>query len=161
MFTDIVTSTDLVSLIGDEAWNELLQWHDRELRGAIAQHRGEVVNHTGDGLFVAFDLPAQALDAAIDIQRRLVRHRREHGFAPSVRIGLHTSEATRRGRDYTGRGVHVAARVGAAAGPEEILATPTVLAELGSARYTVSEPRQLTLKGLREPIEVRSVTWRS
>ncbi len=50
MFTDIVTSTDLVSLIGDEAWNELLEWHDRELRAALAQHRGEVVSHTGDGL---------------------------------------------------------------------------------------------------------------
>ena len=36
MFTDIVTSTDLVGLIGDEAWGELLHWHDRELRAAIA-----------------------------------------------------------------------------------------------------------------------------
>ena len=161
MFTDIVTSTDLVSVIGDEAWNELLDWHDRELRGAIAQHRGEVVSHTGDGFFVAFERADEAIDAAVDIQRRLVRHRREHGFAPWVRIGLHATEATRRGRDYSGRGVHVAARVGAAAGREEILATPAVLADLGSARYAVSEPRQLTLKGVREPVEVRAVAWRS
>jgi len=161
MFTDIVTSTDLVSVIGDEPWNELLEWHDRELRGVIGQHRGEVVNHTGDGFFVAFERADDAIAAAVDIQRRLLRHRREHGFAPWVRIGLHTAEATRRGRDYSGRGIHVAARVGAAAGREEILATPTVLADLGSGRYTVSEPRQLTLKGLREPVEVRSVAWRS
>ena len=76
-------------------------------------------------------------------------------------VGIHTAEATRRGRDYSGRGVHVAARVGAAAEREEILATPAVLADLGSARYAVSEPRQLTLKGLREPVEVRSIAWRS
>jgi class 3 adenylate cyclase len=161
MFTDIVTSTDLVSVIGDEAWNELLDWHDRELRSAIAQHRGEVVSHTGDGFFVAFERADEAIDAAVDIQRRLVRHRREHGFAPWVRIGLHTAEATVRGRDYSGRGVHVAARVGAAAGREEILATSAVLAELGSARHAVSEPRPLTLKGVREPVEVRSLDWRS
>ena len=55
MFTDIVTSTDLVGLIGDEAWGELLRWHDRELRSAFANHRGEEVNHTGDGFFVAFE----------------------------------------------------------------------------------------------------------
>jgi class 3 adenylate cyclase len=160
MFTDIVTSTDLVGVIGDEAWNELLGWHDRELRTAVAQHRGEVVNHTGDGFFVAFERAADAIDCAVGIQRRLVRHRREHGFAPSVRIGLHLAEATRRGRDYSGQGVHVAARVGAAAGREEILATSAVLADPAATRFKVSEPRMLTLKGIREPVEVRTVDWR-
>ena len=112
MFTDIVTSTDLVGLIGDEAWGELLKWHDRDLRSAFANHRGEEVKHTGDGFFVAFERASDALDCAVDIQRRLARHRREQGFAPTVRIGLHTAEATRQGRDYSGRGVHVAARIG-------------------------------------------------
>jgi class 3 adenylate cyclase len=161
MFTDIVTSTDLVSLIGDEPWSELLAWHDRELRSAFAQHAGEVVNHTGDGFFAAFERPADAIECAIDIQRRLARHRREHGFAPWVRIGLHRAEGTRRGRDYSGRGVHIAARVGAAAEREEILATSDVLKEVGDAsRYTLSQPRQLALKGVTEQVEVRAVRWR-
>ena len=98
MFTDIVTSTDLVGLIGDDAWGELLRWHDRELRSAFANHRGEEVNHTGDGFFVAFERASDGIECAVDIQRRLARHRREHGFAPRVRIGLHTAEATREGR---------------------------------------------------------------
>ena len=55
MFTDIVTSTDLVGLIGDDAWGELLRWHDRELRAAFAESRGEEVSPTGDGFFVAFE----------------------------------------------------------------------------------------------------------
>ncbi|HEY5578923.1 MAG TPA: hypothetical protein VIL12_04460, partial [Acidimicrobiia bacterium] len=37
MFTDIVTSTDLVGLIGDDAWQELLRWHDRELRSSFVR----------------------------------------------------------------------------------------------------------------------------
>ena len=161
MFTDIVTSTDLVGLIGDDAWGELLQWHDRELRSAVADHRGEVVNHTGDGFFVAFESAVDGLECGVDIQRRLARHRREHGFSPTVRIGLHTAEATRQAGDYRGRGVHVAARVGAAAVSEEILASSTVLDAAGSGvRYGLSESRQLTLKGVDEPVEVRSVTWR-
>jgi len=160
MFTDIVTSTDLVDLIGDEDWNELLGWHDREMRASFADHRGEVVNHTGDGFFVAFQRATDALECAIDIQRRLVRHRREQGFAPAVRIGLHQAEATRRGRDYGGRGVHIAARVGAAAGRDEILATAAVLQDLRSAKIALSEPRELTLKGVRGPVEVRTVNWR-
>jgi class 3 adenylate cyclase len=89
-----------------------------------------------------------------------VRHRREHGFAPSVRIGLHRAEATRRGRDYAGRSVHIAARVGAAAGRDEILATAAALQDLDSTKIAFSEPRELALKGVREPVEVRAVNWR-
>jgi class 3 adenylate cyclase len=160
MFTDIVTSTDLVGLIGDDAWGELLNWHDRELRQAFASHRGEVVKHTGDGFFVAFEHPADGVACAIDIQRRLARHRHEHGFAPRVRIGLHTTEARRQGGDYQGRGVHVAARIGAAAGSEEILVSRDVLDATSSVSVGLSEPRQLELKGVDAPIEVRSVAWR-
>jgi class 3 adenylate cyclase len=54
----------------------------------------------------------------------------------------------------------VAARVGAAAGSEEILATSAVLDGIGPAALVLSEPRSLTLKGVREPVEVRSVDWR-
>ncbi len=160
MFTDIVTSTDLVGLVGDEAWTELLRWHDRELRAAVAQHGGEVVSHTGDGFFVAFERAVDAVEGAIEIQRRLARHRRDHGFAPWVRIGLHAAEASREDRNYIGRGVHVAARVGAAAGREEILVTADVAREAGPARFALSEPRSLTLKGVAEPVEVRAVDWR-
>jgi class 3 adenylate cyclase len=160
MFTDIVTSTDLVGLMGDEAWAELLSWHNRELRSAFASHRGEEVNSTGDGFFVTFDKAADAIECAVDIQRRLTRHRREHGFAPSVRIGLHSAEATRDGRDYRGRGVHVAARIGGAASGQEILVSTDVLQQAGQTRFKVSEPRALTLKGVREPVEVRAIDWR-
>jgi class 3 adenylate cyclase len=160
MFTDIVTSTDLVGLIGDDAWGELLQWHDRELRSAFANHRGEEVNHTGDGFFVAFERAIDGLECGVDIQQRLARHRREHGFSPTVRIGLHTAEATRQVGDYRGRGVHVAARIGAAAASEEILVSSEALSAMSSIRFGLSEPRQLSLKGVDEPVEVRSVTWR-
>lgn len=160
MFTDIVTSTDLIGLVGDEAWAELLAWHNRELRSAFASHRGEEVKSTGDGFFVTFDEAANAIECAIDIQRRLTRHRREQGFAPSVRIGLHAADATRDGRDYGGRGVHIAARVSGAAAGQEILVTTDVLEQVGATRFRASEPRSLTLKGIREPVEVRAIDWR-
>jgi hypothetical protein len=31
---------------------------------------------------------------------------------------------------------------------------------MGSVRFGLSDPRQLTLKGVNEPVEVRSVNWR-
>ena len=160
MFTDIVTSTDLVGLIGDDAWDELLRWHDRELRSCFAQHRGEEVNPTGDGFFIAFEEANDGIACAVDIQRRLARHRREHGFAPKVRIGLHAAEATHEGRDYHGRGVHIAARIGAAATGDEILISNAVADAMSSMRFRLSEPRPMSLKGVDTPVEVRRVEWR-
>jgi hypothetical protein len=43
---------------------------------------------------------------------------------------------------------------------EEILVSGATLSEISSNRFGLSEPRQLTLKGVDEPVEVRSVTWR-
>ena len=160
MFTDIVTSTDLLGVMGDEAWTEVLAWHDRELRAAFAAHRGDEVSHTGDGFFVAFERAGDGIACAVDIQRRLARHRREHGFAPWVRIGLHTAEATRRGRNFAGQGVHVAARVGGAAGREEILVSNATAAAAAPVPYPLAEARSVELKGVREAVEVRSVDWR-
>jgi class 3 adenylate cyclase len=160
MFTDIVTSTDLIGLIGDAAWESLLSWHDRALRTAFADHGGIEVNHTGDGFFVAFGELGDAVDAAVAIQRRLSEHRRDHGFAPAVRIGLHTAEATQEGNDYRGQGVHTAARIGGAAMAEEILISQAALDDANGIRFPVSESRSVDLKGIKDPVEVRSIDWR-
>ena len=102
MFTDIVGSTDLVRTIGDEAWEGILRWHDDTLRTQIGSHRGKVVQTTGDGFFASFGDAAAAASCAVAIQRRLTDHRGKHGFAPQVRIGLHSAEATVIADDYAG-----------------------------------------------------------
>jgi class 3 adenylate cyclase len=159
MFTDIVTSTELLEAMGDDAWEELIAWHDATLRAIVADHHGEEVSHTGDGFFVAFESAREAVDAAVAIQRRLVAHRRDHGFAPWVRIGLHTAEVSRVADNYRGVGVHVAARVSALAGREEVFASGAALAAAGSLAYPVSERTSATLKGLKAAVEVASIDW--
>lgn len=160
MFTDIVTSTDLVGLMGDEAWERLLDWHDRELRASIAAHSGDEVRQTGDGFFVAFDSARRALDAAVDIQRRLADHRLEHGFAPTIRIGIHQAEATRQRGDYVGQGVHVAARVGDIGAGDEIVVSEELARAAGTIPYQLSHVRDVELKGVTEPVTVMNVDWR-
>lgn len=158
MFTDIVDSTRLVEVLGDDAWDGLLAWHDRTLRACFEAHGGEEVKHEGDGFFVAFADARRAIEGACAIQRSLAEHRRDHGFAPQVRIGLHTAEATERGDDYTGRGVHTSARIAAAAGAGEILVSRDVLAAAGND-LAFTDARALELKGLAAPVEVVSFDW--
>jgi class 3 adenylate cyclase len=157
MFTDIVGSTNLVEMLGDEAWGHLLRWHDQVLRSLFAQHRGEEVKQIGDGFFVAFERPAPALECAVAIQRALARHRLRHGFAPQVRIGLHEADATKKGGDYEGKGVHEAARIGALAEGGKILSSRATVARL--RRFPVSDPVRVSLKGISQPVEVVSIDW--
>lgn len=159
MFTDIVGSTPLVEALGDEAWQDLIQWHDQTLRSLIERNGGGEVRHTGDGFFVSFESSRAALDCAVAIQRALAEHRRAHGFAPQVRIGLHAADVVRRGKDFAGKGVHEAARISALAEGGEILVSRSTLGE-GAVRFPLSEPRTVPLKGVSEPIEVVSVAWR-
>lgn len=159
MFTDIVTSTDLVGLIGDEAWERLLDWHDRELRASFASHEGDEIRHTGDGFFVVFESAREALDAAVDIQRRLSDHRLEHGFSPTIRIGIHHTEATRQRGDYVGKGVHVAARIGDLGAGDEIVVSEALTRAAGTVPYQLTRVREVDLKGVTDPVTVMNVDW--
>lgn len=157
LFTDIVRSTALVEAMGDEAWNEVLRWHDQTLRRLIAQHGGEEIKNVGDGVFAGFPQPGQAIECAVQIQRTLAEHRRDHGFAPQVRIGVHRSAATKVGQDYRGKGVHQAARIANEAQGGEILASWQTAQ---ACKFAISEPREVTLKGVAQPVQVVSVNWR-
>jgi class 3 adenylate cyclase len=158
VFTDIVDSTRLLETLGNEKWKRLLARHDELLRERIVGHGGEIVKRTGDGFFAAFDTPKAAIEAAVGIQRALDAE----VVAPDVRIGLHTGEGFHTGadaRDYGGDGVHVAARIGAAAQGGEIVASSETLDGVGTA-FRLSEPRSEAFQGLSQPIEVVSIGWR-
>jgi class 3 adenylate cyclase len=158
LFTDIVDSTKLLETLGDEKWRRLLARHDELVRERIAGGGGEIVKKTGDGFFASFENPKAAVEAAIAIQRALA----DEIVAPDVRIGAHTGEAFRTGADssdYGGQGVHLAARIGAAAGAGEILVSRETL-DGAATGFRLSEPRAETLKGFAQPVEVVSVDWR-
>jgi len=151
LFTDIVRSTELLETIEDRHWANALRRHDDTLRTIFADYGGQVVDHTGDGFFVAFDEAADAVSAAVAVQRAV-----DQEFVFDVRVGLHMDGALARGENYHGRGVHTAARVGAAAEGREILATVESVDGLDT---DASEPRALELKGLKAPVSVVAIAW--
>ena len=158
LFSDIVDSTRLAEAMGDDTWEQLLRWHDRILRAEFARWRGEEVKHGGDGFFVAFGRPDDGVACAIAIQRALARHRADHGFAPTVRIGLHAGEATARDDDYFGSAVTRAARIAAAAGAGEVLVSADLLAACEQP-VPVTAERTLELKGITEPLIAALIPW--
>lgn len=158
MVTDIVGSTALIEAIGDEAWEDIRGWHDQSLRTCFAEHGGEEIDHAGDGFFLAFPDAGSAIECATAIQLNLAEHRRTHGFAPQIRIGLHATEAMKSAGKYTGKGVHAAARIGGVAQGGEILASEDTVK--GVEGLSLSERREITFKGIARPVSVVSIDWR-
>ena len=152
VFTDIVDSTRHLEHHGDANWQKLLRRHDELVRRVTGAEGGSVVDHTGDGFFLAFPAAERAIAAAVAIQREAA------GDLPfEIRIGAHTAEATSLGENYRGKGVHVAARIGALGGGEEIIASLETVSALTGVR--TSEPRSEQLKGISEPVDVVTVDW--
>jgi class 3 adenylate cyclase len=158
VFTDIVRSTALIEAIGDAAWVDVARWHDQALRASFARFGGDEVDHAGDGFFVAFPSAESALACAIDIQRRLADHRRTHGFAPRVRIGLHIAPVERVEAGFRGIGVHEASRICAEANGDEIVASRAFVDALPAAPPTANV-RRVTPRGLSDPVDLVTIEW--
>jgi pimeloyl-ACP methyl ester carboxylesterase len=120
LFTDIVGSTERAAQLGDRRWHDVLTEHDRIVRRQLERHRGREVKHLGDGFFLTFPGPAQAIRCAADVVEAV------RPLGVEVRAGVHTGECELRGADLAGMAVHIGARVGAQAGPSEVLVSRTV-----------------------------------
>ncbi len=120
LFTDIVDSTTQAAAIGDQRWRELRQEHDHVTRSQLARYRGREVKTMGDGFLAVFDGPARAVRCAQAICESMGRR----GVA--LRAGLHTGEIEADGDDVSGIAVTIGARIGALAGPSEVLVSSTV-----------------------------------
>jgi class 3 adenylate cyclase len=120
LFTDIVGSTAQAASLGDRRWRSILDAHDRTVREQLRHFRGREINTTGDGFVASFDGPARAIRCAQAICESTEK------FGVSVRVGMHTGECEVRGDDLGGLAVHIAARVGALAGPGEVMVSGTV-----------------------------------
>jgi class 3 adenylate cyclase len=143
LFTDVVDATGRAAHLGDARWRDLLAAHDRVVRAEIERFDGQEVKTIGDAFLVIFDgAPSRALRCA----RAIVREVRALGI--EVRAGLHTGECEIIGDDVGGMAVHIAARVGALAGPSEVLVSGTVFGTVVGSGIGFEERGYRELKGV-------------
>ena len=144
LFTDIVGSTEVAARLGDATWRGLLSELNTRNRVEIERHRGREIDTTGDGVLALFDSPTRAVRCAI----ALVAAARGIGLA--IRAGVHTGEYERVGTNIGGLSVHVAARVMAAAGPDEVRVSAATAAVLDFDRVVAREPGSSWAQGRAE-----------
>jgi tetratricopeptide (TPR) repeat protein/TolB-like protein len=137
-----VGSTERAAELGDREWRKLQSEHHTRVRRELRRFGGREANTAGDGFLAAFDRPAGAIRCAASIRESL----KELGL--HVRAGVHAGEVDGSGRDLGGLGVHVGARVAAAAGPGEVLVSGTVRELVVGSGFEFEDRGERELKGV-------------
>jgi class 3 adenylate cyclase len=144
LFTDIVGSTERAAELGDRGWKQLLEEHHRRVRGQLARFRGVEVDTAGDGFFATFDGPARAVRCARSLIDAVA------ALDVEVRAGVHTGEVETIDGKVGGMAVVIGARVGALAGPSEVLVSQTVRDLVAGSGLAFEDAGEHELKGVPE-----------
>jgi class 3 adenylate cyclase len=142
LFTDIVGSTERAETEGDRRWSDLLSAHHKLVRSELHHFRGQEVDTAGDGFLASFDGPARAIRCACAVRDGV------EAIGLQIRAGLHTGEVELSDEGPRGLAVHIGARVGAAAGPGEVLMSRTVADLIVGSGIKLADRGEHKLKGV-------------
>lgn len=156
LFTDLVGFSTWALEVGDDAALELLREVAGVVEPEIRDRDGRVVKRLGDGHMAVFGSAQAALDAALEVQRRLVDVEVE-GYRPSLRIGIHVGHPRRMRGDYLGADVNIAARLTEAADGGQVLVSHATLGAVERDGLQVKRRRRFRAKGTPRELEVFAV----
>jgi predicted ATPase/class 3 adenylate cyclase len=159
LFTDIEDSS-AKWLNHRAAMTTSLAVHDKLVRHAIEFHNGEVFKTGGDSFFATFGKISDAVDAAMEAQKRMAAHDWSAVDGLKVRMAVHVGTADRRDRDYFGPALNRCARLLALGHGGQILLTESTVEFLNAERNLREGLKPLgsyPLDDVRHPVGVYQV----
>jgi class 3 adenylate cyclase/streptogramin lyase len=152
LFTDIVGSTAIAGEMGNSRWSELVSRHHRLIRREVRRFGGREQDTAGDGFFVTFERPVDAIrcaTAAVEAVRSL---------GIEIRAGVSFGQLEVVEGKAGGIIVNTAARVMSVAGPGEVLVPASVVEIVSGAGIAFADHGSHRLKGLGSEVRVFLVT---
>jgi adenylate cyclase len=126
-----------------------------EITNLVADHRGRVVDFTGDNFLAEFPTATDAVEAAAEIQR-VIKARNAAvptGRAMQFRIGVHLGEVRVEGERLYGDGVNIAARLEALAEPGGTCISADVLHQVQrKLELDFDDLGEQTVKNIPDPV---------
>jgi class 3 adenylate cyclase len=146
-FVDLSGFTALTQVLTPAELSELLSVFSGSVSDVVHANGGRVVKFIGDAVMWVSSTADRLAAAAAD----LVEHPKAREAGMQVRAGLAYGPILALDGDYFGNAVNLAARLVAAAEPEQILATSEVHDELPGWAATPVAP--LSLRGFEQPVQ--------
>lgn len=162
LFADVVGSTQLYEVLGDDQARETVQQCLRVMKQATEHFGGTVIKTMGDEVMSTFPSADDALNAANQMQQRItntIRIETDDSHV-AIRIGCHFGPVVAEDRDIFGAAVHTANRMTSQAKSGQILTTSALVAEL-TPQWTalVRQIDVATPKGQSDEVAVFEVLW--
>lgn len=167
LFADLSSFTALTNRLGPERSHEVVDAFLQAASRVLVAHDAFIDKYVGDAVMALFNVPirrpdhgAQAVAAACDIQALMPELAARFGLELRSSVGIAEGWArvgrlgSADGKDYTAIGnvVNLAARLVAAAGPDEVLVDRMVYRRV-SQDFPSVRSESLALKGFPEPVE--------
>lgn len=161
-FVDLTGSVSVFETLGNDratkAVTKLTQW----IGSMGVENGGTVVKMLGDGVLMSFSNNRHAVDAMVLIQQEHAKRVMQwpDRLKLMMQIGMARGQVVVVDGDCFGDAVNVASRLSDLAGPEQIMATDTVIRKLGPRHGVRSRSLgPMRIKGRVEPCEVFRVEW--
>ena len=152
MFTDVVGYTALMQR-DEEAARIVRRRHREVLEAAVSAHGGELFQYLGDGSVTMFPSVADAVRAAIEVQRGL----RQEPVVP-LRIGIHQGDISYDTQGAYGDAMNVAARIQSLGTTGSILISGKAHDEIKNQPDITTTPLgAFELKNVEESLEVYGI----
>jgi class 3 adenylate cyclase len=156
VFTDIVSSTDLVTQVGDASARDLFLKHDKIVRNQLKDYGGKELQNLGDGFMLSFASASAAIKCACKIQQQISE------VLPSiqVRVGINTGEVVRReAKQPFGQAVVVASRIVSECEGGQILVSDVTKQLTAGSGFAFIEKGPFQPKGFTDSIKLFEVVW--
>lgn len=155
LFADLAGFTAMTDAMGDEPAADLAAEFCSRLEALAPEFGAEAIKRIGDAVM----LRCPSADDAIRLGVHIANDVGETHRLPAVRVGMHTGEAVRRGADWYGSTVNIAARVSSEASGSEVLLTSATKEAAGETPgVELTERGRRTLRNVVEPVGLYAAT---
>ena len=154
VFTDIVSSTEFVTQVGDAAARDLFLKHDKIIRDQLKQYDGRELQNLGDGFMLSFASATVAIKCACKIKQQILE------ALPSIhiRIGINTGEVLKREAKHPfGQAVIVASRIVSECKGGQLLVSDVTKQLAAGSRFSFIEKGSFQPKGFKDTIKLFEV----
>jgi class 3 adenylate cyclase len=161
LFTDMRASTASTQRLGDARHVEILRIHNEIIRGALREHRGTEVKHTGDGIMASFAAASRAVECAIALQQAFAAYNKKGPDEPiQIKVGASAGEPVAEDKDLFGATVQLAARLRDKAKADQILVAGVIRDLCLGKDLEFADLGEAKLKGFKQPVRICEVRWR-
>jgi len=156
---DVAGYSRLIGIDEEGTLARLKAYRRERVDPKIAEHRGRIVNTTGDGVLVEFASAIDAVRCALAVQRGMAA---EVGEPPErqiqFRVGINVGDVLADGDDILGDSVNIAARIEAIADPGGICLSAAAYEQVrGKLELVVADMGEQDLKNIARPLRTYRV----